>query len=110
MISIRSARLGSRLPIASLTTPLRRHPAIARALIAGLALAVAAAISVGGAAQAGLTAVLPAPPSILPVNVGVGIGSRDAVTLTFAQRDGPRLGRGGAHDHAGPRCPPRLER
>ena len=85
MISIRSARLGSRLPIASLTTPLRRHPAIARALIAGLSLAVAAAISAGGAAQAGLTAVLPAPPSILPVNVGVGIGSHDAVTLTFAQ-------------------------
>ena len=85
MISIRSGRLGSRLPVASLTTRLRRHPAIARALIAGVALAVAAAISAGAAAQAGLTAVLPAPTSILPVNVGVGIGTDDAITLGFAQ-------------------------
>lgn len=84
MISIRSGRLGSRLPVASLTTQLRQHPAIARALIAGLALAVAAAISLGGAAQAGLTAVLPAPTSILPANVGIGIGTHAAVTLTFA--------------------------
>lgn len=85
MISIRNARLGSRLPVATLSTHLRRHPAIARALLAGLALAAAAAISVGGAAQAGLTAVLPAPapPSILPVNVGVGIRTHDGVTLSF---------------------------
>lgn len=83
MISIRSARLGSRLPIASLAAQVRRHPAVARALIAGLALALAAAISIGGAAQAGLTAVLPAPVSILPVNVGVGIGTHDPVTLSF---------------------------
>jgi uncharacterized protein YkwD len=83
LISIRSARLGSRLPIARLSTQVRRHPAIARALIAGLALAVSAAISVGGAAQAGLTAILPAPVSILPANVGIGIGTHDAVTLSF---------------------------
>lgn len=83
MISIRSGRLGSRLPIALLSTHLRRHPAIARALIVGLALAAAAAISVGGAAQAGLTAVLPAQVSILPANVGIGIGTNAAVTLAF---------------------------
>ena len=51
LISIRSARLGSRLPIASLSTQVRRHPALARATVAGLALALAAAISLGGAAR-----------------------------------------------------------
>lgn len=83
MISIRSARLGSRLPFATVSTQLRRHPAIARAVLAALGLAAAAGISMGGAAQAGLTAVLPAPPSILPVNVGVGIGTHEGVSLTF---------------------------
>lgn len=83
MISIRSARLGSRLPIAPLAALVRRHPAASRGIVAGLALALAAAISIGGAAQAGLTAVLPAPISILPVNVGVGVGTHDSVTLSF---------------------------
>lgn len=46
-------------------------------------MAVAAAISAGGAAQAGLTAVLPVETSILPLNVGVGIGTRETVTLAF---------------------------
>lgn len=83
MISIRSARLGSRLPIAPLAAQVRRHPAIARATLAGLALALATAISLGGAAQAGLTAVLPAPVSILPVSVGTGVGTRASVTISF---------------------------
>ncbi|MDP9468907.1 MAG: Ig-like domain-containing protein [Chloroflexota bacterium] len=65
-------------------TQLRRHPAIPRGLIVGSALAVAAAISASGAAQAGLATVLPAPPSILPANVGIGIGTHQAVTLTFS--------------------------
>ncbi len=85
MISIRSARLGSRLPVASLTRLVHRHPAITRAIVAGLVLALAAGISLGGAAQAGLTAVLPAPPSILSLNVGIGIGTRDPVTVSFSQ-------------------------
>jgi uncharacterized protein YkwD len=84
LISIRSGRLGSRLPLASLSALLHRHRAVARALIAGLTLALAAGVSSGGAARAGLTAILPVPPSILPVNVGVGIGTQDGVTLTFA--------------------------
>jgi uncharacterized protein YkwD len=84
LISIRNARLGSRLPLASLSKQLRRHPVMARALLAGIALAVAAAASMGGAAQAGLIAILPTPPSILSLNVGVGIGSSEPVTLTFA--------------------------
>lgn len=84
MISIRSARLGSRAPFASLSTQLRRHRAITRTLIAALSLALAAGVSAGGAAQAGLTEILPAPPSILPVSVGVGIDTDETVTLTFA--------------------------
>ena len=83
MISIRSARLGSRAPFAPLSTYLRRHRALTRASIAALSLALAGAISAGGAAQAGLTAVLPVPPSILPINVGVGIATDRAVTITF---------------------------
>ena len=85
MISIRSARLANRAPFASLSYQLRRHRAIARALIAALSLAVAAAVSAGGAAQAGLTTILPVPTSILPVGIGVGIGTGQAVTMTFAQ-------------------------
>lgn len=85
MISIRSARLGSRVPIATLSALMRRHPALTRAIAASLVLALAGGISFGGAAQAGLTAVLPAPPSILPLNVGIGIGTGDPVTLSFDQ-------------------------
>lgn len=85
MISIRSARFAYRAPFASLSYQLRRHRAITRTLIAALSLALAAAVSAGGAAQAGLTTILPAPTSILPVGVGVGIGTGQAVTLTFAQ-------------------------
>ena len=85
MHTIRRGRLGSRLPLALLSAQAHRHPAVARALLAGLALAVAAAISFEGAAQAGLTVVPPAPQSILPVNVGVGIGTQALVTLEFPQ-------------------------
>jgi uncharacterized protein YkwD len=83
LISIRSARLGYRAPLASLSQQVRRHSAITRTLIAALSLGVAAAVSAGGAAQAGLTTVLPAPQSILPVRVGAGVASDGPVTLTF---------------------------
>lgn len=84
MISIRSARLGSRAPIASFSTQLRRHRAITRTAIAAISLAITAAVSAGGAAQAGLASVHSLPPSILPVNVGVGIATDQAVALTFS--------------------------
>jgi len=84
LISIRRARLGSRAPLSNLSTHLSRHRAITRTLIAAIAVAIAAEVSAGGAAQAGLTAILPASPSILPMNVGIGVGSNDPVTLTFA--------------------------
>ncbi|MGZ6214395.1 MAG: Ig-like domain-containing protein [Candidatus Limnocylindria bacterium] len=83
MISLSTARFAYRAPFASLSYQLRRHRAITRTLIAALSLALAAAVSAGGAAQAGLTAVLPPPTSILPVGIGVGIGTQEAVTLTF---------------------------
>ena len=84
MISIRRARLGSRAPVASFSTQLRRHRAITRTAIAALALGLAAAASAGGAAQAGLTSILPPPQSILPAVIGEGINTYQAVTLTFA--------------------------
>jgi uncharacterized protein YkwD len=83
LISLSTARFAYRAPFASLSYQLRRHRAITRTLIAALSLALAAAVSAGGAAQAGLTAVLPPPTSILPVGIGVGIGTQEAVTLTF---------------------------
>ncbi|MEP6807728.1 MAG: Ig-like domain-containing protein, partial [Chloroflexota bacterium] len=73
-----------RAPIASLARQLRRHRALTRILIAGLPLALAVAVSAGGAAQAGLTTVQLPPPSILPVNVGVGIVTNHSVTVDFA--------------------------
>jgi uncharacterized protein YkwD len=85
LLSIRSARLGHRAPFASLSYQLRRHRAITRTLIAALSLALAAAVSAGGAAQAGLTTILPVPTSILPMGIGVGVGTGQAVTMTFGQ-------------------------
>lgn len=84
MISIRSARLGSRASLASFSTQLRRHRAITRTAIAAISLAITAAVSAGGAAQAGLAPIHSAPPSILPVNAGVGIATDQAVALTFS--------------------------
>jgi uncharacterized protein YkwD len=83
LISIRTARFGSRAPFASLSYQMRRHRAITRTLIAALSISLAAAVSTGGAAQAGLTTVLPAPTSILPVGIGVGIGTGQPVTMAF---------------------------
>ena len=83
MISIRSARFGKRAPFASLSYQLRRHRAITRTLIAAFSLVLATAVSTGGAAQAGLTTILPAPTSILPAVIGVGIGTEQPVTMTF---------------------------
>ncbi|MEX0626652.1 MAG: Ig-like domain-containing protein [Chloroflexota bacterium] len=62
---------------------MRRHRAITRTLIAALSLVLASAVSAGGAAQAGLTTILPPPTSILPVVIGVGIGTEQPVTMAF---------------------------
>ena len=83
MISLSTARYAYRAPFASLSYQLRRHRVITRTLIAALSLALAAAVSAGGAAQAGLTTILPAPASILPVGVGTGIGTAQAVSMPF---------------------------
>jgi len=83
LISIGSIRAGSRAPFTLFSAQLRRHRAVTRVSVAALALVLATAVSAGGAAQAGLASVLPEPPSILAVNVGVGIPTAEAVTLTF---------------------------
>ena len=83
MISLSTARYAYRAPFASLSYQLRRHRAITRTLIAALSLGLAAAVSAGGAAQAGLTTILPTPASILPAAVGMGIGTGQAVTVSF---------------------------
>jgi uncharacterized protein YkwD len=83
LISLSTARYAHRAPFASLSYQLRRHRVITRTFIAALALALAAAVSAGGAAQAGLTTALPQQTSILPVGIGVGIGTQNAVTMTF---------------------------
>jgi len=85
LITIGSIRAGSRAPFASFSAQLHRHRAVARVSVAALALALATAVSAGGAAQAGFTSTLPVPPSILPVNVGIGLASSEAVTLTFPE-------------------------
>ena len=89
MISLSTARYAHRAPFASLSYQLRRHRAVTRTLIAALSLALAAAVSAGGAAQAGLTTILPAPTSILPVALGMGIGTGQAVTVSFGHAMDP---------------------
>ncbi|MDP9250915.1 MAG: Ig-like domain-containing protein [Chloroflexota bacterium] len=83
MISIRSVGAASRVPFAWFSWQLRRNRVLTRIVVAGVALSIAVAVSTSGAAQTGLTSVLPAPASILPHNVGVGVLTRDAVTLDF---------------------------
>ncbi|MDH4334763.1 MAG: hypothetical protein OEW24_05825, partial [Chloroflexota bacterium] len=85
MLSIRSIRATSRAPLASVARQVRRHRAITRTSVAALALAVATTVSAGGNATAGLAAVLAPPASILPGNVGRGIGTLDPVELVFGQ-------------------------
>jgi uncharacterized protein YkwD len=83
LISIRSVGAASRVPFAWFSWQLRRNRVLTRIVVAGIALSIAVAVSTSGAAQAGLTAVLPQPVSILPHNVGVGVLTQDAVTLDF---------------------------
>jgi len=85
LISIGSFRAGSRAPLVLFSAQLRRHRAVTRVAVAAVALGLATAVSAGGAAQAGFATVLPEPPSILALNVGIGIPSAEAVTLTFPE-------------------------
>jgi uncharacterized protein YkwD len=83
LVSIRSVGAASRVPFAWFSWQLRRNRVLTRIVVAGIALSIAVAVSTNGAAQAGLTSVLPPPASILPQNVGVGVLTRDAVTIDF---------------------------
>jgi uncharacterized protein YkwD len=83
LVSIRSVGAASRAPFAWFSWQLRRHRVFTRIAVAGIALSIAVAVSTSGAAQAGLAAAKPAPASILPQNVGIGVLTRDAVMLDF---------------------------
>lgn len=83
MHSIRNVRAASRAPFARFRLKLRRHRSVTHVLAGTLCLAVAAAASNGGAAQAGLASLYPATTSILPESVGIGIRSGTPVTLEF---------------------------
>jgi uncharacterized protein YkwD len=68
----------------SLRPLLSRHRAITRIAVATLSLAIAMAFSLEGAA-AGPTRPPTQPTPLLPQNVGVGLLTTDAVTITFAE-------------------------
>jgi uncharacterized protein YkwD len=73
-----------RAPFPSLAAHLRKHRAITRLALAGLALSVALGISLQDAA-AGNPHPRPASASILPESVGAGILTTDPVTVSFPQ-------------------------
>jgi uncharacterized protein YkwD len=73
-----------RAPSTSLVAHLRKHRAITRLALAGLALSVALGISLQDAA-AGNPHPRPASVSILPESVGIGILTTDPVTVRFPQ-------------------------
>ncbi len=79
----------SRAPLARFSTELRRHRSLTHVLVGALCLAVAAAVSNGGAAQAGLDSLRPAITSILPESVGIGVHSATPVTLEFGEAVDP---------------------
>ena len=85
MVSIRSVRAASRAPFARFSTELRRHRSVTHVLAGALCLAVAAAVSTGGAVQAGLDSLIPANTSILPESIGIGIDSATPVTLQLGE-------------------------
>lgn len=84
MRSIRTVRASLRAPSESLLPLLTRHRAITRVSVTAVALAIVFVISQQSPSQAGRAPDRPSvASSLLPTNVGVGIQTDDAVTLTF---------------------------
>jgi len=81
---IQSLRAAVRAIYPSLSHGLRRHRAITRLAVAGLALSVALGVSLQDAA-AGLPRPNPRPASILPESVGAGLLTTQPVTIGFGQ-------------------------
>lgn len=86
MRSIRDVRAALRAQSESLGPLLTRHRAVTRVSVAAVALAIVFAISQQSPSQAGRAPERPpVASSLLPQNVGIGIATDQAVTLTFAQ-------------------------
>ena len=84
MRSIQNLRAALRASSPSLAAHLRRHRAITRLALAGLALAVALGVSLQDAA-AGIPRPDVRSASILPESVGIGILTTDPITVSFPQ-------------------------
>ena len=81
---IRTVRAALAAPFGSLGTMLSSHRAITRVALAALSFTVVIAFSQQATiTQAGPEAVTVAPRSLLPQNVGVGISTHNAVTISF---------------------------
>lgn len=80
---IRTALAGLPATFASLATPLS-HRSLLRVIVAAMALLAAFAVSQQATIQAGPRPNPVVPTSLLPQNIGVGISTNDAVTLSFA--------------------------
>jgi uncharacterized protein YkwD len=80
--SNQNLRAAVRASYPRLAAHLRRHRAITRLSLAGLALAVALGVSMQDAA-AGIPRPTVTPASILPQSIGAGIMTTDPVTITF---------------------------
>jgi uncharacterized protein YkwD len=82
--SIFALRAAARAVPGTLRPLIGRHRAITRVVVALVSLAIATAISLQGASAGPLRPPTP-PTSILPQNVGVGVPTSQAITVTFAE-------------------------
>lgn len=84
MRQIQKLRAAVRATYPSLEAQVRRHRAISRLAVAGLALSIALGVSLQDAA-AGLPRPVIHPSSILPENIGTGVLTTHPVTIAFGQ-------------------------
>ena len=86
MHSIRDVRAALRAPHESLLPVVTRHRAVTRVTLTAVALAIVFVISQQSPSQAGRAPERPSvASSLLPANVGIGIATDEAITLSFDQ-------------------------
>ncbi len=86
MPSIRDVRAALRAPHESLLPVVTRHRAVTRVTLTAVALAIVFVISQQSPSQAGRAPERPSvASSLLPANVGIGIATDEAITLSFEQ-------------------------
>ena len=86
MRSIRDVRAALRAPHESLFPIASRHRAVTRVMVTAIALAIVFVISQQSPSQAGRAFERPSVAStLLPTNVGVGLATDEAITLSFDQ-------------------------